>query len=73
MLNEASNNNEITCKANVVLNEVPNSNDGTVCVVNSVCLTTMGARGILIIGLAIILAVNMLYIGNWYSLHREVI
>ena len=43
MLNETSNNNDVTCVANIVLNKVLNSND-TTHVVNNVCLTTMGAQ-----------------------------
>ena len=31
------------CIANIVLNEVPNSND-TMCIISKVCLTTMGAQ-----------------------------
>ena len=42
MLNEAPNNNDVTHVASIVLNEAPNSNDA-MCVVNNVCLTTMGA------------------------------
>ena len=36
------NNNDVTCVANMVLNEAPNSND-PMCVANNVYLTTMGA------------------------------
>ena len=39
MLNEAPNNNDVTCVANIVLNEAPNSKD-TVHVANNVYLTT---------------------------------
>ena len=43
MLNEAPNNNDVTHVVSIVLNEAPNSNDA-MCVVNNVCLTTMGAQ-----------------------------
>ena len=43
MLNEASNNNDVTHIANVVLNKVPNSNY-TMHIANNVCLTTMSAQ-----------------------------
>ena len=43
MLNEAPNNNEVTCVANIVLNEAPNSND-TTHIGNNVCLTAMGTK-----------------------------
>ena len=43
MLNEAPNNNDITCMANTVLNKVPNSNDATR-VGNNVCLTAVGEQ-----------------------------
>ena len=39
MLKEASNNNDDTRVANIMLNEVPNSNDN-----ENACLTTMGAQ-----------------------------
>ena len=42
MLNEAPNNN-VTCIANVVLNEAPNSNDA-MHIGNNVCLTAMGVQ-----------------------------
>ena len=60
VLNEASNNNDVTHIANIVLNEAPNNNDvmcianivlneasnsnDTMHVWNNVCLTTMGAQ-----------------------------
>ena len=43
MLNEASNNNDITCIANIVLNKASNSND-TMRVWNDVCLAALGAQ-----------------------------
>ena len=43
MLNEVSNNNDVTCIANIVLNEAPNSNDD-MRVGNNVRLTAMGAQ-----------------------------
>ena len=43
MLNEAPNNNDIKCVANIVLNKACNSNDATR-VGNNVCLTAMGAQ-----------------------------
>ena len=43
MVNEAPNNNNVTHAANIVLNEVPNSN-GAMQLVNNVCLTTMGTQ-----------------------------
>ena len=39
MLNEAPNNNDVTCIGNIVLNEAPNSNDATH-IANNVCLAT---------------------------------
>ena len=43
MLNKARNNNDVMCIANIMLNEVPDSND-TTHVANNVHLTTMGAQ-----------------------------
>ena len=43
MLNEVPNNNDITHIAKVMLKEVSNSNDN-ICIVNNVCLSTMGAQ-----------------------------
>ena len=43
MLNETANNNYVKRIANIVLNEVPNSNDA-MCVGNNVCLTAVGAQ-----------------------------
>ena len=42
MLNEAPNNNDFMHMVNIVLNDVPNSNNATY-IMNSVCLTIMGA------------------------------
>ena len=42
-LNEAPNNNYVTCVANIALNEAPNKNDDTR-VGNNVRLTAMGAQ-----------------------------
>ena len=43
MLNEAANNNDIMCIANIVMNEVSKSNDARR-VGNNVHLTAMGAQ-----------------------------
>ena len=43
MLKEAPNNNDIMLIANIMLNEVLNSND-TTRIGNNVCLITMGAQ-----------------------------
>ena len=43
MLNEAPNNNDVTCVENMMLNEAPNSND-TTHVANNVHLITMGTQ-----------------------------
>ena len=43
MLNEVPNNNDVTHVANIVFDKAPNSNDA-MCIVNNVCLTTMGAQ-----------------------------
>ena len=43
MLNEAPNNNDITCVASIMLNEAPNSNDAT-CVGKNVRITAMGTQ-----------------------------
>ena len=39
MLNEAPNNNDVMCVANIMLNKVPNGDDATR-IANNVCLTT---------------------------------
>ena len=43
MLNEAPNNNDFMCVANIELNNVPNGND-TMRIVNNMSLTTMGTQ-----------------------------
>ena len=43
MLKEVSNNNDVTCVANIMLNKAPNSNDDT-CIENNKSLTIMGAQ-----------------------------
>ena len=43
MLNEAPNNIDVKRVANILLNEVSNSNDAT-CIENNVRLTSMGAQ-----------------------------
>ena len=43
MFNEAPNNNDVECVANIVLNEAPNSNDATY-VGNNVCLTAVDVQ-----------------------------
>ena len=42
-MNGTSNNHNVMHVANVVLNEVPNSNDA-ICVANNVCLTAVGTQ-----------------------------
>ena len=42
VLNEAPNNNDVTCIENV-LNKAPNTNDAT-CMANNVCLITMDSQ-----------------------------
>ena len=43
MLNEAPNNNDVTCVANILLNKVPNSHD-TMHIGNNVPFTAVGAQ-----------------------------
>ena len=50
MLNEAPNNNDVKCIANIVLNKAPNCND-TTCVGNNVRLTAVGAQQFLMVAI----------------------